>query len=205
MLRISLIFMLCMLWVGASQAQIHEKTLRTWYKKMRRTKPMQYKALVEEVDSLRLLRQHYAQNIQQLRRQIAQQERHILELRASNQEAEREILEFYAQFPHYASTRQGLYMRVRFQPLQKAAISEPLLAHSLLEPDPTQAQYFLIGFFRNYWMADSFRRHLLKNGIKQTEVVVFCDQSPIDAKDIMAIILGGENVDCKQLKQKHKN
>lgn len=179
-------------------AQMSRQEAKHWYKIYQKTSPLAYKALVEGNDSLRRVKAIKEGEVRSLRARLQEQDLKITRLRDENRQLEEEVREINASRP-LPSVRQGVYMRVRFHSDEKVNLSEKLLQSTDLHIYHYEGgTFYLIGYFKDYWLAENFRRHLLKVGIPEAEIMAFCNGIPMDMKDALAIILGGEVEDCRR-------
>lgn len=179
-------------------AQMSREEAKRWYDLYKKTSPLQYKALVEGNDSLRRVKAVKQNEVQALRSKLYERDQKLVQLRDENRRLEEEVREINASRP-LPSVRQGVYMRVRFPSTEKVSLPDRLLKNTDVHVYRYQGTtFYLVGYFKDYWLAENFRKHLLQIGLSEAEIIAFCNGIPMDMKDALAIILGGEVEDCSQ-------
>ncbi|GIV39614.1 MAG: hypothetical protein KatS3mg033_1414 [Thermonema sp.] len=180
-------------------AQMSREEAKHWYNIYKKTSPLEFKALVEGNDSLRRIKANKQKEVQALRTAIIEKEQLLMRLRNENRLLEEEVREINASRP-LPSVRQGVYMRIRFQGVVKGVeIPDRILKNTDMHAYQYDNEtFYVVGYFKDYWLAENFRKHLLQLGIPNPEIIAFCNGIPMDMKDALAIILGGEVEDCSK-------
>ena len=58
--------------------------------------------------------------------------------------------------------------------------------------EPTDPQRINLGFFRDYWEADTFKKYLREMGVKDAWIVPYRDGVRVEIKDVLSIVVGEE-------------
>ena len=204
MKRISILFVglvICLASVSESYAQLSKDEKKEWKKKYKAYKQdlEAFKTLVEENSSMKSQINNSKGQISNLQSQVADKDAQISELQGQNrkltsdvssaQAAARKAQTDAASKPAAASGDwdKGVAFRVQIGAFEKGAdMAEFSEGNEEFNSEKADGmQKVTLGNFRDYWVADKFKKSLREMGVKDAWIVPYKDGQRVDIKDVL--------------------
>ena len=175
------------------QAQkLAKKERKAWKKKLKRLSPESYKKLTEDFARLRTEKATLEAQIEEqdasIKQQNALQEKYdtkigflenkVEELTSTNVESESASSK--------APTK-GVVFKVQIGAFKNKDLSKYLDKFDNFGGEITDngTQKITLGFFRDYWEADTFKKYLREMGVNDAWIVPFKDNQRVEMKDVL--------------------
>ena len=202
MKRISILLVglfVCLASFSDSYAQLSKEEKKEWKKKYKAYKSdlEAFKNLVEENSSLKSQVNNSKGQVSSLQSQVADKDAQISELQAQNrklsgdvstaQAAARKAQADAASAPASGNWDKGVVFRVQIGAFEKAADMEEFNTggEEFKAENSDGMQKVTLGNFRDYWVADKFKKSLREMGVKDAWIVPFKDGQRVDIKDVL--------------------
>ncbi len=182
---------LCTATVYEANAQRKSKKERkTWKKKMKQMDPLKFKEMYEEVNSLKAESAALKKNIGSLETQLRNQE----SLTASKDEEIGNLQQKVAQLQADCGENvtasgddysKGVVFKVQIGAFRNKDLSQFQDKGNFWTEDEDGVKKYTIGYFRDYWEADTFKKYLREMGVKDAWIVAYEDNQRKDIKDVL--------------------
>ncbi|MDF2456878.1 MAG: hypothetical protein K0R51_2871 [Cytophagaceae bacterium] len=166
---------------------------KEWAKKMKNLKPLDYKRLIEEKESLSQQAQEASSNLNQCTSSQAAKDEEIMKLRA-------EVDSFKTAVPvataakgvkktsSTASTaKPGIIYKVQIGAFRNKDLTKYFNNNKNFsgDVDADGAKKYTLGEFVEYWEADNFKKYLREMGVKDAWIVAYKDGNRVPIKDAL--------------------
>lgn len=203
MKRISVILVglvICLASVGQTYAQLSKTEKKEWKTKYKAYKKdlEAFKNLVEENSSMKSQINNTKGQVSSLQSQIADKDAQISELQtnarklqsdvSSAQSAQRKAEADLASKPASASSDwdTGVVFRVQVGAFEKGDASEFGEGNEEFNTEKADGmQKVTLGNYRDYWVADKFKKYLRDMGVKDAWIVPYKDGTRVPIKDVL--------------------
>jgi len=166
---------------------------KEWAKKMKNLKPLDYKRLIEEKESLSQQAQEASSNLNQCTSSQAAKDEEIMKLRA-------QVDSFRTAVPvatvggkgvkkgSTASTaKPGIIYKVQIGAFRNKDLTKYFNNNKNFsgDVDSDGAKKYTLGEFVEYWEADNFKKYLREMGVKDAWIVAYKDGNRVPIKDAL--------------------
>jgi len=185
-------------------AQMSKKEAKEWKKRIKKLSPEQYKTLLDEnkslkgqVSSLKTELSGVDQQIADKDDQIAQYQDQVADLRdqlSKAKQAAQQPVQQPTQPAPSGNYDQGIAFKVQIGAFAKKDLSEydGASENFAAEKNESGLQQYVLGAFRDYWEADTFKKYLREMGVKDAWIVSYKDGQRVPIKEVL------ENVTTKK-------
>ncbi len=194
----TLLLVLCVLFAYDSNAQLSKKEAKEWKKKIKALKPEQYKTLLEQnkslssqVSSLKSETSGFDSKLEEKDSQISSYKDQVSDLRSQLSRAKEEASAKQEKPASNASgpviDTDGVVFRVQIGAFRNKDLSKYLNNSSNFagEIGEDGLKRYSLGYFRDYWEANTFKQYLREMGVKGAFIVPFKDGVKVEIKDVL--------------------
>lgn len=197
-----MVLSLCLLIVFSASAQLSKDEKKEWKQKYKAYKKdlEGFKDLVEENGVLKSQLSSTKNQLASIQSELSQKDAQIAELQdratraeaqvASARQAEREAKAALASKPSGgggpAYDQSGVVFKVQIGAFKKKDLSK-FFENNIMFTGETEdgLQKITLGFFRDYWEADTLKKYLREMGVKDAWVVPYKDGTRVPIKDVL--------------------
>jgi len=167
-----------------------KKEKKKWKKKMKEVDPLKFKAMYEEVNALKAESSALKKNISALETQLRNQE----SLTASKEEElanlQQKLAEVQADCGENVTASgddytKGIVFKVQIGAFRNKDLSQFQESGNFWTEDEDGVKKYTIGYFRDYWEADAFKKYLREMGVKDAWIVAYEDNQRKDIKEVL--------------------
>ncbi len=191
---------ICLASVGQTYAQLSKQEKKEWKKKYKAYKSdlEAFKNLVEENSSMKSQINNTKGQASSLQSQIADKDAQISELQtnarklqsdvSSAQSAQRKAEADLSSKPAAASSdwNKGVVFRVQVGAFEKGDASEFSEGNEEFNTEKADGmQKVTLGNYRDYWVADKFKKYLRNMGVKDAWIVPYKDGTRVPIKEVL--------------------
>ena len=167
---------------------------KEWAKKMKNLKPLDYKHLIEEKESLSQQAQEATSNLNQCTSSQAAKDEEIMKLRA-------QVDSFRTAVPVAAvagkgakkgsttasTAKPGIVYKVQIGAFRNKDLTKYFNNNKNFsgDVDADGAKKYTLGEFVEYWEADNFKKYLREMGVKDAWIVAYKDGNRVPIKDAL--------------------
>jgi len=200
-----LAFALCWSVDGVAQKKKKKKKkkgneAKAWKKKMKSMDPLAFKAMSEELQVLKGEAASKDRELSALRKQITSTEAEVSAKDAQIAELKRKFEEVEAMKESVKDITadaddftKGIVYKVQIGAFRNRDLTKYTeLENFKWEQDEGGVKKYTIGFFRDYWEADTFKKYLREMGVKDAWIVAYVDNERKDIKDVLDSSEAGE-------------
>jgi len=191
---VALLFMLCVVAVSFdATAQMSKKEAKEWKKRIKALEPDQYKNLIEENKSLKgqvsSLKNELAgvdDRIADKDEQISTYQDQISTLRSQLSEAKSRPAQPVNVDQGGINENVGVVFKVQIGAYAKKDLAKyDENAKNFAQESDGNLNKFVVGAFRDYWEADTFKKYLREMGVKDAFIVSYKDGQRVDIKEVL--------------------
>ena len=168
---------------------------KEWAKKMKNLKPLDYKHLIEEKESLSQQAQEASSNLNQCTSSQAAKDEEIVKLRAQldslRSAAPVAAVSTKGGKKTTSSTpstaKPGIVYKVQIGAFRNKDLTKYFNNNKNFsgDVDPDGAKKYTLGEFVEYWEADNFKKYLREMGVKDAWIVAYKDGNRVPIKDAL--------------------
>lgn len=163
---------------------------KEWKKKMKELDPLQYKALLEERDGLKTELTQLNSKVVSLEADLSAKSSENEKLLAQLKGAEQKLVEEQKSNVTKNGSRMnanGVVFKVqigafRNKDLTKYFENNPNFSGDI---DADGTKKYSLGYFGDYWEADTFKKYLREMGVKDAWLVAYKDGQRVEMKDVL--------------------
>ncbi|RUA33923.1 MAG: Ezrin/radixin/moesin family protein [Bacteroidetes bacterium] len=197
---IAILMIFCMAFsVSAQLSRAEKKEMKKMAKELKRN-PEQMKAMVEENESLKSSVASLNAQVENLQSQLSNKNAEIAAAKAEAQEAkamaeaQRQRANEMANKAKNAQNQEpealdesGTWFKVQVGAFENIDMSEYFKNNPNFSGEETEEglQRITLGRFRDYWEADTFKKHLREMGVKDAWIVPYKDGTRVALKDVL--------------------
>lgn len=175
--------------VNISYAQLSKKEKKEWKKRKSKMSEEEFKTMFEENSDLRGQANSLKTQITNLQSRISDKDAKIAELTEEVRKLE-QLAAAPPQLPTISSSDnydQGVVFKVQIGAFAKQDLSKFFERHENFsgETDENGLQKVTLGVFRDYWEADTFKKHLREMGVRDAWIVPYKDGVRVPMKDVL--------------------
>jgi hypothetical protein len=177
--------------VNDSYAQMSNKEKKEWKKRKTNMSVQEFKSMFEENSALRGQTNSLKGQISNMQSRISDKDARIAELTDES----RRYQQMASTAPQEPVTRnvrntdydRGVVFRVQIGAFKQKDLSNYFQNNDNFygETDENGIQKITVGIFRDYWEADTFKKHLREMGVKDAWIVPFKDGTRVPMKDVL--------------------
>jgi len=186
---------LCLGMVFEASAQMDKKEAKQWKKRIKKLTPEQYKQLLDEnkslkgqVTSLKTELSNVDDRLAEKDEQIGTYQQQVGDLRNELARAQSQ-----AKPQNVASNNtggnidenRGVVFKVQLGAFKKKDLKKYDNSPNFSAEDADGLQKFTLGVFRDYWEADTFKKHLRSMGVKEAWIVSYRDGQRVPIKEVL--------------------
>ncbi|WP_020526708.1 SPOR domain-containing protein [Flexithrix dorotheae] len=167
-----------------------KKEAKKWKQKMKSMDPLKFKAMYEDVNSLQAENGALKKNITKMESQLKDQQ----SLTASK---DQEISDLHNKLKAIQADcgknvteggddyTKGVVYKVQIGAFRNKDLSQFQEKGNFWTEDEDGVKKYTIGFFRDYWEADTFKKYLREMGVKDAWIVAYEDNQRKDIKEVL--------------------
>lgn len=186
---------LCFGVVVDATAQMGKKEAKEWKKRIKKLTPEQYKQLLDENKSLKGQVTSLKTELSNVDDRLAEKDQQISSYQQQVGDLRNELARAQAQAKPKnvspASTggnieeNKGVVFKVQLGAFQKKDLKKYDNSPNFSAEDAGGMQKFTLGVFRDYWEADTFKKHLRAMGVKEAWIVSYKDGQRVPIKEVL--------------------
>ena len=194
MMRYLLLFLFSFFLIStSSEAQkLPKKERKAWKKKLKRLSPASYKKLTEDFSKLRTEKAELEAQIKDQDASIKQQNELQSSYDSKISSLQNKIEELSATAVENEKIAQnaptnGVLFKVQIGAFKNKDLSKYFDKFDNFGGELTDAgtQKITLGFFRDYWEADTFKKYIREMGVSDAWIVPFKDGQRVEMKDVL--------------------
>ena len=173
------IFLLCNV-LAFSQDEKKE-----WAKKLKALDPLALKALYEERDQLKSQVDSKTQEASDLNKQIEELKAAALKLPTPAEPDEKDVTASGA--ASQPANAQGVIFKVQIGAFKNKDLTKYFENNKNFsgDVDPDGTKKYTLGYFNEYWEADTFKKYLREMGVKDAWIVPYKEGKRLNIKDVL--------------------
>ena len=181
-----------------AMAQMSKKEQKEWKKRIKKLEPSQYKQLLDEnkslkgqLTSVKTERDNLDERIAEKDEQIASYNQQVSSLNEelaaaqSQQKAENVAA---AKTGGTINENEGVVFKVQLGAFRQKDLKDYDNSPNFSAEDENGLQKFTLGVFRDYYKADTFKKHLRSMGVKEAWVVSYRDGQRVPIKEVLGTV-----------------
>lgn len=194
---IILALFVAVLWTNEVNAQMSKKERKEWKKRLKSLEPEDYKNLMEEnrdlskeVDQLTGEVASQGEKLSQQEEELTKYQDYTSLLKAQLAEARKAARKDNAVDDSVTYDMSGIVFKVQIGALKNLDLSDYAGSTPNFSSEKNEYGFneYTIGYFRDYWEADQFKKYIRKMGVKDAWVIPFKDGERVDLKEILSTI-----------------
>lgn len=175
---------------NASAQVIDRKERKEWKKRIKALEPEQYKAFIEENESLKnqvsSLKRELSEVDDKLAdkdNQISQDQKQIASLKNELSEANSKLSRPVNQ--NDMNENVGVVFKVQIGAYKNKDLSRYRDAKNFTQDEENGMKKYALGTFRDYWEADTFKKYLREMGVKDAWIISYKNGQRVPIKDVL--------------------
>ncbi|MDW7695683.1 SPOR domain-containing protein [Flammeovirgaceae bacterium SG7u.111] len=176
--------------VSAQSKKDQKKDAKKWKKKMKSMDPLKFRDMYEEYNSLKAENSALRRNLEKA--QESNNERDALASSKDQQlaELEQKLKDVQADCGKNVTAggddyTKGIVYKVQIGAFRNKELSQFQNKGKFWEEDGDGMKKYTIGYFRDYWEADSFKKYIREMGVKDAWIVAYEDNERKDIKEVL--------------------
>jgi hypothetical protein len=163
---------------------------KKWKKRMKDMDPIQFKGMYEDVNAMKAENAALKKNIEKLEGQTRGQESLTASKDQEIEALQRKLQEIQADCGKNVTAggddyTKGIVYKVQIGAFRNKNLSKFQEKGNFWTEDEDGVKKYTIGFFRDYWEADTFKKYLREMGVKDAWIVAYEDNRRKDIKDVL--------------------
>ena len=189
-----LVIILCCAASFEATAQMSKKEKKEWKKRLKKLEPEQYKQLLDENKSLKGQVTSLKTELSNVDDRLAEKDQQISTYQQQVGDLRNELARAQSQpKPKPVSTSnqggidesQGVVFKVQLGAFKQKDLKKYDNSPNFSAEDAGGLQKFTLGVFRDYWEADTFKKHLRSMGVKEAWIVSYKDGQRVPIKEVL--------------------
>lgn len=186
---------LCLGMVFEASAQMDKKEAKQWKKRIKKLTPEQYKQLLDENKSLKGQVTSLKTELSNVDDRLAEKDEQIVTYQQQVGDLRNELARAQSQAKpqNVASNNtggnidesRGIVFKVQLGAFKKKDLKKYDNSPNFSAEDADGLQKFTLGVFRDYWEADTFKKHLRSMGVKEAWIVSYRDGQRVPIKEVL--------------------
>ncbi len=195
----TLILILLLIGFGAVTGAYAQKTKKSkeekasekeWKKLLKDLDPMQYKALVEERDGLKTELNQLNGKVVTMETDLNARNSEVEKLQAQLKSAEQKLSEEQSSNVTRNNgkvSERGVVFKVQIGAFKNKDLTKYFENNQNFsgDVDSDGTKKYSLGYFGDYWEADTFKKYLREMGVKDAWIVAYRDGRRVDIKDVL--------------------
>lgn len=176
-------------------AQMDKKEKKEWKKRIKKLEPEQYKQLLDENKSLKGQVTSLKTELSNVDDRLAEKDQQIATYQGQVGDLRNELARAQSQAkPQNVSSGQtgggidestGIVFKVQLGAFKNKDLKKYDNSPNFSAEEADGLQKFTLGVFRDYWDADTFKKHLRSMGVKEAWIVSYQDGQRVPIKDVL--------------------
>ena len=167
-----------------------KKESKKWKKKMSDLDPLKFKAMYEDVNTLTAENSALKKNISNLENQIKDRQSLIASKDAEISDLQQKLTDVQNDCGKNVTEggddyTQGIVYKVQIGAFRNKDLTQFQEKGNFWTEDEDGIKKYTIGFFRDYWEADTFKKYLREMGVKDAWIVAYENNSRKDIKEVL--------------------
>lgn len=193
-----------LVFTAQGQKKLPKKEYKKWKAKLKKTSPEQYKTLYESYNVLTTENSALKNQVASLEQSsqsgsddLAQKTKQVAALKKNLSRAKSIITDLKSQLAEKGESSgtsngtgedftKGIVYKVQIGAFRDPKLSKFTATGNWWEEEADGLKKYTIGYFRDYWEADLFKKYIRKMGVKDAWVVAYEDNVRKDIKSILA-------------------
>ena len=190
-----LAIILCLGMVYEASAQMDKKEAKEWKKRIKKLTPDQYKQLLDENKSLKGQVTSLKTELSNVDDRLAEKDEQIVSYQQQVGDLRNELARAQSQAKpkNVAASNtggsidesRGIVFKVQLGAFKKKDLKKYDNSPNFSAEDGDGLQKFTLGVFRDYWEADTFKKHLRSMGVKEAWIVSYRDGQRVPIKEVL--------------------
>ena len=176
-------------------AQMDKKEKKEWKKRIKKLEPEQYKQLLDENKSLKGQVTSLKTELSNVDDRLAEKDQQILTYQQQVGDLRNELARAQSQAkPKNVSPAntgggidesRGIVFKVQLGAFKQKDLKKYDNSPNFSAEEADGLQKFTLGVFRDYWEADTFKKHLRSMGVKEAWIVSYRDGQRVPIKEVL--------------------
>lgn len=168
----------------------NKKEAKKWKKKMKDMDPIKFKAMYEDVNTLTAENSALKKNISNLENQIKDRQSIVSSKDQQIADLQQKLTDVQSDCGKNVTAggddyTQGIVYKVQIGAFRNKDLSQFQEKGNFWTEDEDGIKKYTIGFFRDYWEADTFKKYLREMGVKDAWIVAYENNSRKDIKEVL--------------------
>lgn len=170
---------------------------KKWKKRMKETDPLKFKDMYEEVNAMKAENAALKKNIERLDGQVKNNESLTSSKDQEIESLQKKLADIQADCGKNVTEgredfTKGIVFKVQIGAFRNKDLTQYQNKGNFWTEDEDGVKKYTIGFFRDYWEADTFKKYLRDMGVKDAWIVAYEDNNRKDIKDVLENTAGIE-------------
>jgi len=167
-----------------------KKEQKKWKKKMKDIDPLKFKAMYEDVNTLTAENSALKKNISNLENQIKDRQSIIASKEQEISDLQKKLTDVQNDCGKNVTEggddyTKGIVYKVQIGAFRNKDLTQFQEKGNFWTEDEDGVKKYTIGFFRDYWEADTFKKYLREMGVKDAWIVAYENNSRKDIKEVL--------------------
>lgn len=167
-----------------------KKEAKKWKGKMKDMDPLKFKAMYEDVNTLTAENSALKKNITSLENQIKDQQSLVSSKEQEVVDLQKKLADIQSDCGKNVTEggddyTQGIVYKVQIGAFRNKDLSQFQESGNFWTEDEDGIKKYTIGFFRDYWEADTFKKYLREMGVKDAWIVAYENNARKDIKEVL--------------------
>jgi len=187
-MRAYLAYSLLMIFSFYAQAQtMDKKEAKIWKEKLKNMSVEEFKNLVESKNKIQADLQKAQKDAQENKNLVLAKDDELAELKRRIRQLEKETAEIDAS----DKSDKGIVFRIQIGAFEKIDLTSQANNQKtdLKAEKKNNVKQYTVGYFRDYWQADKFKKCLQSQGITDAWIVAYKDGIRVDIKEVLKEVL----------------
>ncbi len=190
-----LAIVLCLGVAFEASAQMDKKEAKEWKKRIKKLTPEQYKQLLDENKSLKGQVTSLKTELSNVDDRLAEKDEQIVTYQQQVGDLRNELARAKSQAKpqNVASSNtggsidenRGIVFKVQLGAFKQKDLKKYDNSPNFSAEEADGLQKFTLGVFRDYWEADTFKKHLRSMGVKEAWIVSYRDGQRVPIKEVL--------------------
>lgn len=167
--------------------QMDKQEAKIWKDKLKKMSVDEFKELVESKDRVQLNLQKTQKAAQENKNLVLAKDDELAELKRRIRQLEKETAEIDAS----DKSDKGIVFRIQIGAFEKIDLTAQANNQKtdLRAEKKNNVKQYTVGYFRDYWQADKFKKCLQNQGITDAWIVAYKDGVRVDIRDVLKEVI----------------
>jgi predicted nuclease with TOPRIM domain len=186
-MKVCVLYLCVLLVFGATAQTMDKQEAKIWKDKLKNMSVEEFKNLVESKNKTQINLQKAQKEAQENKNLVLSKDDELAELKRRIRQLEKETAEIDAS----DKSDRGIVFRIQIGAFEKIDLTAQANNQKtdLKAEKKNNVKQYTVGYFRDYWQADKFKKCLQSQGITDAWIVAYKDGVRVDIKDVLKEVI----------------